>query len=231
MSENLQNKVILILGGMGGIGNSIADLLEREGAKVMRHGLVGEYAADVTDSRQTNQLIENILGKFGKIDVLVNSLTAPLKIGGIEKKAWNDFQTHFNVQLRAAVETANILVPKMKAAKSGQFINILSSVVTAVPRAIYPDYVTAKYALLGFSKALNEEMKAHGVFVNCISPDFIKTDLTKNFPEKLSEMVAAKNESGRLTIPEDVAKVVSDLIKNPGPGGKNIIIAGGLVKN
>lgn len=231
MSKNLQNEVILILGGMGGIGAATADLLEKEGARVIRHGLVGEYAADVTDSRQTSQLIENILGKFGKVDVVVNSLTAPLKIGGIEKKTWNDFQTHFNIQLKAAVETANILVPKMKAAKSGQFINILSSVVTAVPRAIYPDYVTAKYALLGFSKALNEEMKTHGIFVNCVSPDFIKTDLTKDLPEKLPEIVASQNESGRLTVPEDVAKAVSDLIKNPEPGGKNVIIIGGSIKN
>src|SRR3989304_5363592 len=87
----LKDKIVLILGGVGNIGSAIADLFEQNGAIVCRHGLVGDYIADVSNLEETKKLIEKVIQKFGRLDVLVNSVSAPAVIGGFEKKTWEDF--------------------------------------------------------------------------------------------------------------------------------------------
>lgn len=228
--DKLKIKVILVLGGTGDIGSVVADLLEASGATVCRHGRSGDYSADVRDGDQTKSLVDDIVNRSGRIDVVVNVLSAPIKIAPIFKKDWSNFLDHFNVQLKAAVDIVQAVAPYMKLQKNGHFINILSSVVKGEPPASYADYVTAKYAMLGLSKCLSEELGRSGIKISCISPDFVLTKLTAEFPPKLGEVLASRNSSKRLTQPKDVAALVKKVIYNSGNyDGKNVIMGGGRV--
>lgn len=226
--NKLTNKVVLILGASGGIGSVVADLLEANGAIVCRHSRSGNYSADVSKEGQIGELINRILLRFGRIDVVVNSLSAPIKISPIFKKDWDNFLDQLNVQLKAAVDVVQAVAPRMKLKKNGHFINILSSVVKGKPPAGYADYITAKYAMWGFSECLFKELGQHGISVTCVSPDFVVTKLTSVFPLKLGEILAEKNDSKRLTQPKDIAFLVKEVICNGKfYNGKNIGISGG----
>lgn len=229
----VKDKVILILGGTGGIGSAIADLLEKEEARVCRHGISGEYAADVRDTEQTERMLKKVLEKFGRIDVVINSISVPASHGGIEKKNWIDFKNHFDVQLKAAVETSHFLVPFMKKQGGGNIVNILTSYVVGVPPSGLSDYVTAKYAMLGLTKALARELARYHISVSAVSPSIIKNNFTANVPEKLLEIEAQQSPTGRLTRAEDVAKAVLSLMTDADSSvnGQNIIISGGQITN
>mgnify|MGYP001584048365 CR=1 FL=1 len=231
MISRINKKIVLVLGGTGNIGTAISSRLEDNGFVVCRHGSKGKYSADVRNWKETKVLLNKILKEFGKIDVVVNSLSAPIKINNIYDKNWNNYIEHFSVQLKAAVETAKYLVPMMIKNKYGHFINIISGVVVGSPPRGYADYISAKYALLGFSKCFAEELNPKNIYISCVSPDFVSTRLTKIFPAKLGDILASKNKSGRLTLPEDIAKAVLNLINKPKIGLENIIISGGKINN
>ncbi len=220
-----------MLGGTGNIGSAIADALEKEGAIVCRHGLAGEYAADLANSEETENLIKKVIGRFGQLDILVNSVSAPTKIGSFDKKTWQDFLAHLNIQLKATVETSSLVLPYMRKNGFGRIINVASSSVAGQPPSNLSDYVTAKYALVGFTKALAREVERFGVTVNAVSPSLVKNDFSKDFPEKMSEILIAQSPTGRLTTAEDVARETLLLVTDESgkTNGKNIIIVGGKV--
>lgn len=222
----LKDKIVLILGGVGHIGSAIADLFEKNGATVCRHGLVGDYAADVSKSEEAKKLIEGVIKKFGRIDILVNSVSAPAVIGSFDKKSWADFSGQLNVQLKSAVEAASLVLPGMKQNNFGRIINIASEYSIGEPPSSLSDYVTAKYALVGFTKALAKEVGKLGITVNAISPSLIKNEFSKNVPEKLLEILAAQSPSGKLTVAEDVAREALNLVSGL-VNGENILIVGG----
>ena len=230
MNEEIKNKIVLILGGTGAIGSAIAAALRREGAVVFQHGIEGQYAADVRKDG-VRKLIEKVLAEAGRVDILINALSAPAKIGPVENKNWEAFQEQFNVQLKAAVEAALILVPLMKQKKDGKIINILTSYVEGEPPASLADYVTAKYAMLGFTKALAKELSRWSIAVNAVSPDIIKNKFSRSVPEKYFEIAAAQTSTGRLTVEEDVAKAVLLAVskKAAEASGRNFVISGGKI--
>jgi len=207
-----KNKIILVLGGTGDIGSAISGRLEKDGFAVLRHGLSGDYVADVRDSEQTKKMLDKIMEKFGRIDGVVNTVSAPADHGGIEKKTWDNFSNHLNIQLKSAVDTAHWLVPVMKKQGGGALINILTSYVAEEPPSGLSDYVSAKYAMLGLTKALAQELGKYKITVNAISPSFIKNRFTKHIPEKMIEMIIDETPSGRLTTAEDVAAAASFLL-------------------
>lgn len=227
-----KDQVVLILGGTGAIGSAIAVTFRREEAGVFQHGELGEYAADVA-KEGIKQIIERVLGEAGHIDILINALSAAAKIGSIETKNWSAFQEQFNVQLKAAVEAAEILTPLMKQKKEGKVINILTSYVVGDPPASLADYVTAKYAMLGFTKALAKELNRWNIAVSAISSDIIKNKFSGSVPEKYFEIAASKTSTGRLTTEEDVAKAALFVAskKTGDVTGKNFVISGGEIVN
>lgn len=229
--DDFRNRNVLILGGTGSIGSAIASAFESCGANVYRHGRSGEYSADLSDSKQTYMLIERVLSKSGGIDVLVNSVSSPAVVQGFEKKNWDDFLKHINVQLRSCVETTRLVLPYMKQKRRGRMINILSTYVVGEPPASLSDYVTAKYALLGLTKALARELGKYNITVNAVSPSFVKNDFTNFIPEKLTEIIISQTPLNRLVIPEDIASAVLFLASDSSNyiTGENLIVSGGSI--
>lgn len=229
--NKLKDKVALVLGASGDVGSAVVDLLEVNGAIICRHGRSGDYGADVRDTKQIKKLIDNVISRFGKIDVVVNSLSAPVRIGSFENKNWNDFLEQLNVQLKATVEVGRLVIPYMKKNNWGRIINILTSYTIGLPPSSLSDYVTSKYAMLGLTKALARELGKYNITVNAVSPGFIRNKFTKNVPEKFSEILISQTPLGRLTTAEDVAKVVGFLCSDAADfiTGENINLSGGQV--
>lgn len=223
-------KVALILGGTGGIGSSIADAFESDGINVCRHGVSrGEYVADLSKDGEAKRLVESVVSEYGRIDILVNSISSPLKRESVEKKTWKDFEKHFNVQLKAVVETTRFIVPLMKEQNSGRIINILSTVVNSKTSAGLSDYTSLKYALWGLTKSFAKELGKYGITANAISPGFIRNSLNESAPTKLDEIIIHGTPLARLTTEEDIANTALFLASDKAGfiTGQNIIVDGG----
>ncbi len=227
---NFKDKIVLILGGTGGIGSSVANSFEENGAVVCRHSLnSGEYKADLNSSEEKKNLIDKILNKYKKIDIVVNSISASVENKDFEKKTWSDFTKHLNLQLKASVETTQCILPTMKKHGSGKIINIGTVYVNGETPPGLSDYLTAKYALLGLTKSMAKELGKYNITVNCVSPSFIKNNFTKQYPEKLSEIITHQTPLGRLATEKDIAGTVLFLASEAADfiTGENINVAGG----
>ncbi|MFA6536536.1 MAG: SDR family oxidoreductase [Candidatus Paceibacterota bacterium] len=226
MSE-LKNKIAVVLGGTGSLGGAIAEALEKEGMVVIKHGRkAGEYSADLAKDGELLRLLGHVVSKFGRIDILVNSVSAPLTLSAFDKKTWDDFLNHLNIQLKSAVIASQFVLPEMAKRKFGKIVNIITSAVEGVPPSHMADYVTAKYALLGLTKALAKEHGRFGVTVSAVSPSLVKNDFTKTMPAKMIEILEAQSPSSRLVTPSDVAEAVLAQVKNfsQDVNGENIVV-------
>jgi len=176
---------------------------------VCRHGFnSGEYKADLSSSEDAKKLIEKILSEHKRIDIIVNSISAPVINQSFEKKTWGDFSKHLDLQLKSLVEITHHVLPKMKEQGGGKIINIGTVYVNGETPSGLSDYLTAKYALLGLTKSMAKEFGKYNITVNCVSPSFIKNNFTKQYPEKLSEIIIHQTPLGRLATEKDVAETV-----------------------
>lgn len=227
--NTLDKKVILILGGTGEIGSSIAAHLEQEGALAIRHGRSGPHAWDVEKEEDAGVFVEKIIKDFGKIDGVVNSLSCPIRIGNFEKKIWQDFLGHLNVQLKAAVEIEGRVIVHMKKQQKGKIVHVITSYAISAPPPGISEYITAKYAMWGLTKALARELGRYHITVNAVSPGFIKNKFSSMVPEKLIEIITAETPLGSLTTEADVARAVLFLLSDDADHitGENINLSGG----
>lgn len=229
-NERFKNAVVLILGGTGNIGSAISDAFEKESATVCRHGAdKGEWHADLSKDGAMENLVERVVSTYGAIHVLVNATSAPILRAPCEEKTWPDYMRHLDVQLKSAVDGARCIVPIMKTAAGGRIIHILTSYTRGRVPANMSDYITAKYALWGFTKALAKEVGRFGITVNAISPSFIKNEFSSGVPEKFSELLTHETPLGRLAAPTDVARAVLFLASDDGSfiTGENLGVTGG----
>jgi 3-oxoacyl-[acyl-carrier protein] reductase len=173
--------------------------------------------------------VRQIIDKFGRIDILVNATSAPLKIASLEEKKWADFSGHLDVQFKSAVVFTKLILPYMKKQKWGRIINILSTGIIGQPPSNLSDYISAKYAAWGLTKCLAKELGRFNITVNAVSPNFIKNKFSSVFPEKMAELVASQTPGGKLATPQDVADKVLFLASEKASkiNGENIIVSGG----
>ncbi len=223
--EILNAKNCFITGAAGGIGREIAGQLAAGGANVFLTdqdsaklgSLQTEIAGRAGESRvfycagDLNKVsdIENIIkvsrDKMGKIDILVNC-AGIFPVKSLADSTLDDLAAGFNINVRSAFVFAKEFSRDMVAAKWGRIVNIGSSSAyggfkdTSI-------YCLTKHALLGFSKALQSELKEHGVRTYCVSPASVKTEMGK----------LAKNQDYATFIePKEVAEYVVFLISFDG---------------
>jgi 3-oxoacyl-[acyl-carrier protein] reductase len=245
---NLNNKTVLVTGASRGIGRAIALLLAKHGAQVVVNylkdkdgaGSVVEEVkksggeaiavqADVAKEDEVKTMIEIVTNKFGAVDVLVNNATASIQYKRFVDLGWEDFKKHHEVQVRGVFNTVRAVLPKMLEKKYGKIVNIASEVTLGVPPGGMSGYITAKFGLLGLTRALAEELGGKGVRVNAISPGFVDTDLTKDLPRIYQEIASSDSLFGHNVEPADVAKAVLFLVSSDSDHitGVNLPVCGG----
>ena len=182
----MQPKVILITGASSGMGYQTARILAEQGHRVYgaarRVEKIEELAPygvqalrlDITDEQSVTQVVQTLIEREGRIDVLINNAGYGY-FGAIEDVPIADAKHQFEVNIFGLARITQEVLPYMRAQKSGRIVN-LASVAGHVTLAFGAWYNATKYALEAFSDALRMEVKPFGIDVVIIEPGAIRTD-------------------------------------------------------
>jgi 3-oxoacyl-[acyl-carrier protein] reductase len=185
--------------------------------------------ADLRSEADIEAMLEAIESRQPCPDKMILLAAPGFSLTRFKDLGWPDFQTQLDIQLRAAVLICRRFLPKMAAAKSGKVVFVLTSYTLGIPPMAMAHYVTAKFALLGFMKAMSSEYAAKGVCINAISPAMVDTDFLGDIPDKIVEMTADRHPLKRNALPSDIAPMVKFLLSDGARymTGVNVPITGG----
>jgi 3-oxoacyl-[acyl-carrier protein] reductase len=247
----LKTKKALITGGTAGIGKEIALAFARQGADVAIFGTNSERASEVLqeleslrlhpEQRFTSSLanvsekasveaaIQQLMAAWGQIDILVNN-AGITRDGLLMRMSEEDWDTVIDVNLKSVYITCQSLVRQMIKAKGGKIINI-SSVVGLTGNAGQANYAASKSGMIGFTKALAQELATRNICVNCIAPGFIQTRMTDSLTDGQKEGILKKIPMGRMGNPADIANAAIFLASDLSAymTGQVLTVDGGMV--
>jgi 3-oxoacyl-[acyl-carrier protein] reductase len=198
-------------------------------AELKKSGAAIAIQADLTKSREAQELAEKTVARFGRVDVLVNCA------GVAQQKLFcditdDDWQSIIDSNLSSAFYCTRAVLPQMISAKSGKIINI-ASMWGQIGASMEVHYSAAKAGLIGLTKALAKEVAPSGITVNCVSPGAIMTDMLGGFDEQTLEQIKDETPLGKIGEPKDVAAAVMFLASEQTDfiTGQVISVNGGLV--
>ena len=219
----LTGRVALVTGASRGIGKAIALSLASGGATVIAAargtnaqstvdaivaaGGTAELASlDVTDPASVELVTKDVLAGHGRIDILVNNagVTRDQLLLRMKREDWDAV---IGANLTGAFTCVQAVLKSMVKARHGRIISI-TSVVGEAGNAGQANYAASKAGLIGFTKALAQEVASRGITVNAVAPGMIETDMTKAISEGAHDEWAKKIPLQRLGTPEDVAAAV-----------------------
>ena len=236
------NKVILITGASRGIGKEIARRLAQDGNAVIVNYNKSEeqaqklqqenpnieiYKADVSQREEVHKMIENILNKYGKIDVLVNNagISESKVFTDVTDEDWNKI---INTNLYSAFCVTQEVLPNMIHNKKGCIINI-SSVWGIVGASCETIYSIAKAGMDGMTKSLAKELGPSNIRVNSIAPGIIDTDMNKKLTSNDIENIEEEIPLGKIGKTIDIARCVKWILEDEYTTGQIISVNGGWV--
>ena len=233
---SVKDKIILVTGSARGIGKFIADSLINAGATVIKvdknsinDNNKKEWKYDLTDEKCIESLLSMIKENYGRLDVLINNagITLPTEKKPYPKLSW---QKTLDVNLNIPFNLTSKSISLLKKSKSPSVINIASlNASLAFPNN--PAYVTSKTALVGLTRSMSLDYGVDGIRFNCVSPGYIKTDMTGESWNNLEKRKAraAKTVLGRWGTPKDIIGIIFLLCSNSSSyiTGQNFIIDGG----
>jgi 3-oxoacyl-[acyl-carrier protein] reductase len=239
---NLKEKKILITGATGGIGHSLVKKFYEMGSTILATG-TNENKLDLLQKEFKNIKIKSFkLDQHAEIDKFIDSSHSEL--GGIDVLINNAGITLDNLSIRLADEnwkkvidinlTSTFLmckhtIKKMLKNKKGKIINI-TSVVAHTGNLGQANYSASKAGIIGFSKSLAIEYAKKNININCISPGFIKTEMTDMINEEFKKVLVSKIPCGNLGKGEDVANCAAFLSSEMSDyiTGETIHVNGGM---
>jgi len=222
----LKDKVAIVTGSSRGIGAATAELLAKNGAKVVvnynQNKEAGEKVlkniqakgseailvqADATNHEQVEMMVQTTLEKFGTIDILVNNANMRFAMDPFENHKWEDFQNKVVNEMKACFFSCQAVVPAMKKQGGGCIVNV-SSGLSRYPGPGFIAHTSAKSALDGFTKALALELGQYGIRVNVVAPGLTETDATAHQPAAMKAALAARTPLKRVGLPDDIAGAI-----------------------
>lgn len=254
--KRLKGKIAIVTGSAMGIGKATALKFAAEGAKIVvcdvmadpGHAVVDEIVAaggeaffvslDVTSADSVRSMVDAVVKKWGRIDVLVNNagitrdaMLVKIKDGElVDQMSEAAFDAVINVNLKGVFLCTQTVAPVMIRQGAGVILNA-ASVVGIYGNFGQTNYVATKSGVIGMTKVWAREMGRKGIRVNAVAPGFILTDMVKKMPEKVLDSMREKVPVNRLGEPEDVANVYAWLASDEASyvNGTVISVDGGIV--
>ncbi len=239
-------KIVLVTGASRGIGRNIAYNLALDGYKVIANYNNSEkeakdlqeelknknikidiFKADVSRKQEVENLVNFVIEKYNKIDVLINNA------GIAEEKLFTDiteedFDKMMKVNLYSVFYTTQEVVKNMLKVHNGIIINI-SSIYGLTGGSCEVHYSMAKAGIDGMTKALAKELGPSNIRINSIAPGAIDTDMNKNLTEEDWKVVEEETPLNKRGKPIDITRCVKWLIEDEFTTGQVISPNGGLV--
>ena len=240
---DLSGKTALVTGASGGLGGAIAKALHAQGAHVVLSGTreealatvaaeLGERAsvapANLSDAASVDGLIGRAEELAGQVDILVSN-AGLTRDGLLLRMKDEDWDTVIRVNLEAYFRLSRAALRGMMKRRWGRIIGI-ASVVGVTGNPGQANYAASKAGMIGFSKALAQEVAARNVTVNTIAPGFIASPMTDALNEQQREAILARIPAGRLGSGEDVAAAAVYLASEAGGyvTGQTLHVNGGM---
>jgi 3-oxoacyl-[acyl-carrier protein] reductase len=240
---DLTGKTAFVTGSTRGIGQSVAGVLYRAGAKVAIVGRdvekaravareMGERAlavgCDVGDQAQVDAAIATAEKVLGPVDILVNNagITRDNLLLRMSETEWDEV---LDANLKGAFHATKAVLKGMMKRRYGRIINV-TSIVGLTGNKGQANYAASKAGLIGFTKSVAKEYGGRGILVNAVAPGFIDTAMTAALPEEARKAMLGGIVLGRLGTPEDVAGAVLFLASDLAGyiTGQVLVVDGGL---
>lgn len=240
----MSNKIILVTGASRGIGREIAYELAKEGntvianynkSKDMAESLkkiaknealnIDIYKADVSNREEVKEMINYVLNKYKRIDVLVNN-------AGIDQEKMfqditdNDWNEVIKTNLYSVFCVTQEIIPNMVSNKSGCIINI-SSIYGIKGGSCAALYSASKAGIDGITKSLAKELGPSNIRVNSIAPGYIDTDMNKHFSSEIVNEIKNEIPLNKIGTSHSIANCIKWLVDDDYTTGQVIAIDGG----
>tara|TARA_Y100000590_G_scaffold326773_1_gene370924 strand:- start:240 stop:977 length:738 start_codon:yes stop_codon:yes gene_type:complete len=240
---DLKGKNIIVTGASGGIGNAIIEKLSLAEVNILASGTkieklnelknkfknIKTLKFDISQSDKIEEFVENATNELGgNLDCIVNNAGITQDNLAI-RMSLEEWQKVIDINLTSTFLTSKFAIKKMLKNKSGKIINI-TSVVGHTGNLGQANYTASKAGIVAMSKSLAIEYAKKNININCISPGFIKTEMTNKIEDKFKEAIISKIPSARLGEPDDIANAVLFLCSNQSSyiNGETLHVNGGL---
>lgn len=247
---SLDDKVALVTGGAGGIGQATIDLMIGRGARVAiadidlaraqsvaeRHaGRAFAIGVDLADEASVNEMVAQAARHFGRLDILHNNATAvgaelvdaDRGIGEMETWAWDAF---FNVNCRGTMLVTRAALPHLIRSGAGAIVNTVSGMALQ-GNIRFHAYSATKAALIQMTRAVATAYGRQGVRCNAVAPGLVLTEtVARDFPAEMRKLVEDETLRDRVGAPEDIAEAVAFLASDAARNitGQTLVADGGV---
>ena len=243
-----EKKVVLVTGGSRGIGREVAEVYAENGYDVVINyvsdktdveGIKKEFEekgvkcllvkADVSKAADVDNMVEEAIKQFGKIDVLVNN-AGITRDTLLMRMSEEDFDKVIEINLKGTYLVTKAVTKYMMKKRQGSIIN-LASVVGVVGNAGQTNYAASKAGIIGFTKSVAKELASRNIRANAVAPGFIATDMTSILSDSVKENISTQIPLKRMGTAREVAEVIYFLGsgKSSYITGQVINIDGGMV--
>ena len=238
---NFENKKILVTGATGGIGNSLVNKFYNLGGSIVATGTNDEKLQNLSkkfpnllvekfkleDHSQIEEFIEQVYKKLGGLDILINNAGITLDNLSIRLTEQN-WKKVLDINLTSSFLMCKYAIKKMLK-KYGKIVNI-TSIVGHTGNLGQANYAASKAGIIAFSKSLAIEYAKKNISINCVSPGFIKTEMTDQINEDFKKILLSKIPSGELGTGEDVSNCVAFLASDMASyiNGETLHVNGGM---
>ena len=227
VAKRLENKICIITGAARGIGFATAQKFSNEGALAVicdinqeqvdaavkaivgAGGLAEGYVLNVTDRKSIDAVVETLMTRHGRIDVLINN-AGITQDARLIKMTEQQFDAVIDVNLKGVFNCTQAVVPHMLAAAKGAIVSA-SSVVGLYGNFGQTNYAATKFGVIGMTMTWARELGPKGIRVNAVCPGFVETEMLAAMPEDVLKGMQERSWLRRLGQPEELANVYAFL--------------------